>query len=47
MGASDHAIDLFCILYGRVLGFLYFDTFTLHFEVEMCALMTVLLYMWL
>ena len=26
MGASDHAIDLFCILYGRVLGFLYGDT---------------------
>ena len=26
VGASDHAIDLFCILYGRVLGFLYGDT---------------------
>ena len=26
VGASDHAIDLFSILYGRVLGFLYGDT---------------------
>ena len=30
VGASDHAIALFCIEYGCVLG-LYFDT--LHFEV--------------
>ena len=30
MGVGDHAIGLFCIEYGRVLG-LYFDT--LHFEV--------------
>ena len=29
-GAGDHATELFCILYGCVLG-LYFDT--LHFEV--------------
>ena len=29
MGAGDHAIALFYILYGRVLGFLYGDTFTL------------------
>ena len=41
MGASDHAIALFCIGCGCVFGFWYFDTFTLHFEVEMCALMTV------
>ena len=35
MGAGDHAIALFCIGYGRVLGFLYSDKFTLHFEVEL------------
>ena len=29
VGASDHAIALFCILYGRVLGLLDF-TFTLY-----------------
>ena len=34
MGASDHAIALFYIGYGRVLGFLYVDTFTLHFVVN-------------
>ena len=44
MGASDHAIELFCIEYGCVLG-LYSDP--LHFEVELWALMNVLLYMWL
>ena len=47
MGAGDHAIALFCIQYGRVLGFLYFNTFTLHFEVKLCALLNILLYMWL
>ena len=26
MGASNHAIELFCIRCGRVLGFLYFNT---------------------
>ena len=26
VGASDHAIALFCILYGRVLGLLDFKT---------------------
>ena len=31
--ASDHAIALFCILYGCVPGFLYSDTFTVHFVV--------------
>ena len=36
MGTSDHAIALFCIGYGRVLG-LYFDT--LYFEVELRILM--------
>ena len=45
VGAGDHAIALFCIGYGCVLGFLYFDT--LHFEVELHTLMNVLLYMWL
>ena len=33
VGAGDHAIALFCIGCGRVLGFLYSDTFILHFEV--------------
>ena len=47
VGARDHAIVLFCIGCGRVLGFLYSDTFTLHFEVELCAKLNVLLYMWL
>ena len=47
MGAGNHAIAFFCIEYGRVLGFLYSDTFTLHFEVELSTLMNVLLYMWL
>ena len=45
VGAGDHAIALFCIHYGRVLGFLYSDA--LHFEVELRTLMNVLLYMWL
>ena len=45
VGAGDHAIALFCIGCGRVLGFLYSDK--LHFEVLMCALLNVLLYMWL
>ena len=44
MDASDHAIALFCIGCGCVLG-LYSDT--LHFEVELHTLMNVLLYMWL
>ena len=44
MGAGDHSIELFCIDYGCVLGF-YFDT--LHFVVDMCALINVLLYIWL
>ena len=30
VGANDHAMALCCILYGRVLGFLYMNTFTLH-----------------
>ena len=30
VGASDHAINLFYILYGCVLGFLYAETFTVH-----------------
>ena len=47
VGASDHATTLFCIGCGRVLGFLYSDTFTLHFEVELRTLMNALLYMWL
>ena len=47
VGASNHAIALFYIGCGRVLGFLYADTFTLHFEVELRTLMNVLLYMWL
>ena len=47
MGTGDHAMALFCIEYGCVLGFLYSDTFTLHFEVELRTLMNVLLYMWL
>ena len=38
MDAGDHAIELFCIDYGCVLG-LYFDT--LHFEVYLCALLNV------
>ena len=29
VGAGDHAIALFCIGCGRVLGFLYFDTLIL------------------
>ena len=29
MGASDHAIELFCIGCGRVLGLLYFNTLIL------------------
>ena len=33
VGTGDHAIALFCIEYGCVPGFLYFDTFTLHFVV--------------
>ena len=33
VGAGDHAIALFCIGCGRVLGFLYSDTFTLRLEV--------------
>ena len=44
MGTGDHAIGLFYIEYGCVLG-LYFDT--LHFEVELRTLMNELLYMWL
>ena len=36
VGAGDHAIALFCIECGRVLGFLYSDTFILHFVVN-CA----------
>ena len=36
VGAGDHAIALFCIGCGRVLGFLYSDTFILHFVVN-CA----------
>ena len=47
VGTGDHAIALFCIKCGRVLGFLYFDTFTLHFEVKLCALQNVFFYMWL
>ena len=47
VGTGDHAIALFCIDYGCVLGFLYSDTFTLHFEVELRTLMNVLLYTWL
>ena len=47
VGASDHAIALFCIGCGPVLGFLFSDTFTLHLQVELHALMNVLLYMWL
>ena len=47
VGAGDHAVALFCIGCGRVLGFLYFDTFTLHFKVKLCALLNVFLYMWL
>ena len=47
VGSSDHATALFCIECGRVLGFLYFDTFILHFEVELQTLRNVLLYIWL
>ena len=46
VGAGDHAMELFCIDYGCVPGFLYSDKFTLHFEVELRTLMNVLLYMW-
>ena len=45
MAADNHAIALFCIACGRVLGFLYSDT--LHFVVKLRALMSVPLYMWL
>ena len=45
VGTGDHAIALFCIECGHVLGFLYSDT--LHFEVELHTLMNILLYMWL
>ena len=44
VGAGNHAMVLFCILYGCVLG-LYSDT--LHFVVELRVLMNVPLYMWL
>ena len=44
VGAGDHAIPLFCIGCGCVLG-LYFDT--LHFVVKLRLLMSVQLYMWL
>ena len=47
VGASNHVVGLFCIECGRVLEFLYFDTFTLYFEVKLCALLNVFLYMWL
>ena len=36
VAAGYHAIALFCIGSGRVLGFLYSDTFILHFVVN-CA----------
>ena len=44
VGASDYAIALF-VLNMAVFLALYLDT--LHFVVEMCALINVLLYMWL
>ena len=44
VGANDHAIALFCIECGCVLG-LYFDI--LHFVVKLRVLMSVPLYMWL
>ena len=47
VGTDDHAIALFCIGYGHVLGFLYSDTFTLYFVVKLRVLMSVPLYMWL
>ena len=47
VGARDHAIALFCIGCGRVLGVLYSDKFTSHFEVKLRILMSVPLYMWL
>ena len=47
VGAGDHATTLFCIGCGRVLGFLYSDTFTWYFDVELRTFMNVLLYMWL
>ena len=42
VGTSNHAIALFCIGYGYVLG-LYSNK--LHFEVELRTFMNVLLYM--
>ena len=44
VGTSDHTIALFYIGSGRVLR-LYSDI--LYFEVELCTLMNVLLYIWL
>ena len=44
VGAGDHAIALFVFSMAVFLG-LYTDK--LHFEVLMCALLNVLLYMWL
>ena len=44
MGAGDHAIALFVFSMAVFLG-LYSDT--LHFEVELCVLMSVPLYIWL
>ena len=42
---SCHCIVLYWV--WLCLGFLYSDSFTLHFEVELRTLMNVLLYMWL
>ena len=47
VGTGDRAIALFCIDYGCVLGPLYSDKFTLHFEIELRTLRNVSLYMWL
>ena len=44
VGATDHAIALFVFSMAVFLG-LYSDK--LHFEVLMCALLHILLYMWL
>ena len=45
VGAGNHAIALFCIQCGRVLGF--FNSDTLHFVVKLRVLMSVQLYIWL
>ena len=42
VGASDHAIARFCILYGRVLGFVH-----LHYICGLIVRIIVFLYVWL